>query len=380
MEIGMGYRMYLPEAEDTLQTMDFVNSDSNPNSQEIVPFQQFDNAFQQDDFDVLRAELPDPLHWTGGNLTPIITYSFQETTFGRRVHRASAEAAYQLLLDPTRRPADFERIFRLSLMGRGRGKMIAAIKTVLDRGPHEELDFWEAPLIHVGGAGTHYARRDPYGNILPMKETHNLGIIGPQTLALLENASRDNISTDMTVEIAGFEGEWFDPYDVQGYLEEKGIFIDPGASFAEAELIEWPATPSSPSLAPSPLSMSQLKRLQDEDVDLSKWNEHANMELGAVGYSDAQYGGWMNFLGPGESIRPFDASIASTQQAMLDTPVSMSYSRPASPQPKKRRIVVDISKFVKGLLFSSRLCWTSKLTICASFDHLECLFRSDTWF
>ena len=36
--------------------------------------------------------------------------------------------------------------------------------------------------------------------------------------------------------IEGFEGEWFDPYDIEGYLAEKGMHVDPTASFAEVEV------------------------------------------------------------------------------------------------------------------------------------------------
>jgi hypothetical protein len=34
------------------------------------------------------------------------------------------------------------------------------------------------------------------------------------------------------------DGEWFDAYDVEGYLAEKGIHLDPSATYAEIELPE----------------------------------------------------------------------------------------------------------------------------------------------
>ena len=91
---------------------------------------------------------------------PARTFSFQESTFARRLHRACLERGVQLLLDPDVRPATYERVFRLSLLGRSRAKILNAMQAVLSRGPHQALDFWEAPLIHVGGAGTHFAPRD----------------------------------------------------------------------------------------------------------------------------------------------------------------------------------------------------------------------------
>lgn len=277
---------------------------------------------------------------------------------------------------------EIERIFKLSLMGRDRNKLTATLKKVLSRGPHEELDVWEAPLIHVGGAGTHYPRRDAFGNMKPRKSAYNLGIIGPQTLALLEDASRDNISTDMTVEIAGFEGEWFDPYDVEGYLEEKGIFIDPSSSFAEAELVEWSPAPSNPS-TPSAIAISQpstlttgssarsstltpfqVRRLQNSNADLGQWNDYTNMELGAVGFSDARMGSWMNFLQPGEGVKtsntmPATSDSTNWESFMADALMSdindpsFALSSAPSPPPRRKNVIIDVSRFVDGMYLIS---------------------------
>lgn len=286
------------------------------------------------------------------------------------------EAAYRFMLDPQRKPAEYERIFRLSLMGRDKEKLTAAFKSVLVRGPHEDLDFWEAPLIHVGGAGTHYPRKDAFGNYQPRKKTQSLGLIGPQALALLENAAHDNISTDMTVEIAGFEGEWFDPYDVEGYLEEKGIFIDPSTSFAEAEIVEWSPTPSSASSGSgfqphtpdtdafgrsTPFTGGQLARFNEVNADLTQWNDFTNMELGAVGFSDAQMGSWMNFLQPGESIKEFNGTT-SNNEAFASNDLSLGLLRGQSnratmannnartppPEPRRKTVIIDVAKFIEG--------------------------------
>jgi hypothetical protein len=255
------------------------------------------------------------------------------------------------------------------LLGRDRSKITAALRAVIDRGPHEDLDFWEAPHIHVGGAGTHYPRRDPFGNLLPKKLSYNVGRVGPQTLSMLENAAKANLSTNMTVELAGFEGEWFDPYDVQGYLEEKGIFIDPTSSFAEAQIVEWPRSrddastissggnvatppgPFTPTQKSTPLTTSQVNALiNDVDVDFSKWDDSANLELTNVGYSDAEFGSWANFLQPGEAIRQYNAEQAAWEEFNIDPTngMSMPSSHPASPQPRRKSVIIDVTKLVKG--------------------------------
>ena len=371
-DIGLGYTMFMPENEDVSHN---INDMSFPaGSQEVVQSTEYGQFSSEDPFDVLRVQVSDTTS-IPNSLSPPLTYSFQETSIARRIHRACVEMAYHVILDPARRPADIERIFRLSLLGRDRVKIAASLKTVLDRGPHEDLDFWESPLIHVGGAGTHYPHRDPYGNLVPRKKLVNVGIIGPQNLALLENAARDKISTELTVELAGYEGEWFDPYDVQGYLEEKGIFIDPSSSFAEADIVEWGhmsnqgsifstyADPQTPPLAVSrerstPLTETQVQKLVSEaDADLSQWNDYTNMQLTAVGYSDAQSGSWMNFVQPGQSIInsvPQTSASTNWEGLTMDlspdtTSIAQSWgSQPHSPGPRRKSVIIDVSKFVKG--------------------------------
>lgn len=361
MDVGMGYTMLMPETpEKSPLTFAGIQSELPVDLQPDSNLDSFDMFHTDQSLDNLSIP---------GSLSPPMTYSFQETSIARRIHRACAEAAYQLILDPRRKPQEYERIFRLTLMGRNREKIASSLKHILDRGPHEDLDFWGAPLIHIGGAGTHYPRRDQYGNLVPVKSTQNIGIIGPQTLALLENAPRDQISTDMTVQLAGFEGEWFDPYDVQGYLEEKGIFMDPTSSFAEAELIEWPSTsgggstpttshaPGTPPAAlPSPgkstpFTGTQIEKLINEaDADLGQWNEFSNMQLTAVGYSDAASGSWMNFMQSGEGINPMPQQMQASAwelNSALNTTLGLN-KQSMSPQPKRKNVIIDVSKFVKG--------------------------------
>ncbi|KAK4496787.1 hypothetical protein PRZ48_012770 [Zasmidium cellare] len=169
------------------------------------------------------------------SINPPITYSFQETTFGRRLHRSCLEQSYQLILDPNQRPGTYQQVFELPLLRRDKSDLTSALKSTLRKGSHECLHS-SLPLIHIGGAGTHYPRRDSFGNLRPKREAYNLGVIGPQMLAILEQAALQNLTTDMTVEVLGYEGEWLDSYDVEGYLNEQGIFIDPTSSFAEIEV------------------------------------------------------------------------------------------------------------------------------------------------
>ncbi|KAK6430991.1 hypothetical protein LTR95_012852 [Oleoguttula sp. CCFEE 5521] len=267
------------------------------------------------DFD----DLAHPLY--GGGPSPTTfqpnaprTYSFQETTIARRIHRASVEGAYHLLLNYSHRPHACERVFKLSFLGRSRSKLLAAMRDILKRGPKESLDFWEAPLIHVGGAGTHYARRDEFGNKLPMRPSKSLGIVGPQTLARMETAARDNIGVDMTVEVAGFEGEWLDPYDVQGYLEEKGIFMDPTASFADAELPQSLASSGTMSAASSMNGTSERSDYVTSGFERESTSHLKPMHLEMLREADEQ--SWNGQVTP-------NARVASHVQGIRDADTAM---------------------------------------------------------
>ncbi len=106
---------------------------------------------------------------------------------------------------------------------------------------NEDLDYWEAPFIHLGGAGTHYPRRDAAGNVTSVKNGWIVRQIGPaeKKVHIIEN-TEDGRSEELSgVDLSGFEGEWFDCYDVQGYLEEKyACKLDPKSSFAECLIDE----------------------------------------------------------------------------------------------------------------------------------------------
>jgi hypothetical protein len=100
----------------------------------------------------------------------------------------------------------------------------------------DELDWLESPFGYLGGAGSHYPRRDAAGNVIPKKSSWAREQIGPREKRM---NGRGNIDGKMAeylygTNLDGYEGEWFDPYDVQGYLEEQyACKFNPTSSFAE---------------------------------------------------------------------------------------------------------------------------------------------------
>ncbi|KAF1923656.1 uncharacterized protein M421DRAFT_306905 [Didymella exigua CBS 183.55] len=180
-------------------------------------------------------------------LSPNYTYSFEEVTFARRLMRATLESGFLLLSKSDVHPAALNYVFKLSLPYLTLDEIRARFKTILARGVTEDLDWYATPFLHLGGAGTHYQRRDAQGNPIPLKNTWTIRQIEPldKRLIRMESVADGQVQNLEGIDLAGLEGEWFDAYDVQGYLEEQWhCRIDPRSSFAECLVEDENATTS----------------------------------------------------------------------------------------------------------------------------------------
>ncbi|KAF2623041.1 hypothetical protein BU25DRAFT_200455 [Macroventuria anomochaeta] len=179
---------------------------------------------------------PLPSSLTTKTLSPGYTYSYEEVTFARRLMRATLEFGFLLLCNPDVHPAILSYIFKLSLPYVTLEEIRTRFKVILSRDVTEDLDWYATPFLHLGGAGTHYQRRDAHGKPIPMKNNWTIRQIGPleRRMVRMESVANGQIQDFESLDLNGFEGEWFDAYDVQGYLEEQWhCRIDPKSSFAE---------------------------------------------------------------------------------------------------------------------------------------------------
>jgi hypothetical protein len=216
------------------------------------------------DVPAMGAELPPPARahqsytlLTDATPMPALSYSYEEVTFARRLTRATLEAGILLLSSPHIHPAILQHIFKLSLPYQTPEQICNRFKTILSRGVTEDLDWYATPFIHLGGAGTHYQRRDANGKLIPLKNTWTIRSFGPleRHMIRLESVSDGQTQDLQGIDLAGFEGEWFDAHDVQGYLEEHWhCKIDARSSFAECLVDDdsaplWEREARSPSLS-----------------------------------------------------------------------------------------------------------------------------------
>ncbi|KAF1914393.1 hypothetical protein BDU57DRAFT_454768, partial [Ampelomyces quisqualis] len=169
-------------------------------------------------------------------MAPVFTYSNDETTFARRLTRAAVETGFHALSSVDARPSALKHVFKLSLLYLTLDQLRERFKSILSRGVNEELDIWEIPFIQLGGAGTHYPRKDTNGNTLPRKNNWTVRQIEPleKKMVRIESVEDGRWEYLHDMDLRNFEGEWFDAYDVQGYLEERwGFRVDHKSSFAE---------------------------------------------------------------------------------------------------------------------------------------------------
>jgi len=57
--------------------------------------------------------------------------------------------------------------------------------------------------------------------------------MGPRRSTIAETPVPDSMTVKEIIEMVGFQGEWFDPNDVEHYLNSKGLVLDEQSSWAE---------------------------------------------------------------------------------------------------------------------------------------------------
>lgn len=184
------------------------------------------------------------------------TYNYNEFSFARRIHRGAIERAFRLYNSTD--PYDlekFQRLFGFCLLYETKEAIGARLKRVLGRSTKETLQEWRAPFVHVGGAGTYYPLHDVDRELMPKFRTGYS--MGPFSPAIAQ--AQESLEDDMKCILPGFQGEFFDPYDVEGYLRDRGLDIPPAAEFvtAELDLVALSEAPS-PKSASSDSSLSKI--------------------------------------------------------------------------------------------------------------------------
>ena len=104
--------------------------------------------------------------------------------------------------------------------------MLNRFQELLKRKAGESLENWNVPFFRIGGAGTHFPRRDDMGRkVYPPNIFSPAKAFGPMPFVVAE-IPHSMTTVEQLVEAVGFGGVWFDSHDVEEYLRTKGIFLD----------------------------------------------------------------------------------------------------------------------------------------------------------
>ena len=163
------------------------------------------------------------------------SYASQEASFARRLMRSSLEAGYRLLTDPNTKQEDLGRMCKLSWCFTTSPRIAAHMKAIMERTAKENLELWDVPERHIGGAGLHYPRVGIDAAGAPPEWWATSAPIGPHRLMEVETPvpEPDSAVVEKIVQRVGFDGEWFDSNDVEQYLRSKGLYLDGQSSVVE---------------------------------------------------------------------------------------------------------------------------------------------------
>ncbi|KAI1826783.1 hypothetical protein F4861DRAFT_46085 [Xylaria intraflava] len=154
--------------------------------------------------------------------------AYLERMFSRRLHRRTTEKAATLLAMESPPYDTMHRVFGFVRNYASLENIRQRIKSTLTRNADEDLDAYTQPFHHVGGSGTHFitdAKSPSCSSGAPFPNSgFGMGPFNERTTAV-----RDEL-LDMLQRstFPGWQGEWFDSYDVERYLEEKSIKLPPG--------------------------------------------------------------------------------------------------------------------------------------------------------
>lgn len=189
------------------------------------------------------------------------THDYSEFSFARRIHRAATERAFRLITSNDPRVADRkQQVFGFCLLYDSYEAIEARLRRTMSSTSKDSLSQWQQPFVHVGGAGTYYPMSEnDAGDLMPKFRTGFS--MGP--FSQPASKAQELLENDMRCNLPGFEGQFFDPNDVEGYLRGRGLDIAPAAEFVTGELdmssvldIGSPSSDSAPSIVNPPTPKS----------------------------------------------------------------------------------------------------------------------------
>lgn len=247
----------MPNVSMPLSSSTMLSVTQAPLGYEIVTMPTFENASFPFD---LNPESPYPnildQAATSTPAYPLSPYSslplpqsmaFSEPTLGRRLQRNALELAYRLITMPDPPKHRYAEVFGFCMLFEPIDKIRERLSHSLERTASESLNWWQAPFWAAGGSGQHQLQQDNggsagsrvgnQGTVDQMKYSFPGGQFGLGPFDAKVNETRDKrIDPRMRIRLPGFEGDFYDPEEVELYLQVRGVAIQPGQDYLTTEV------------------------------------------------------------------------------------------------------------------------------------------------
>lgn len=247
----------MPDVSMPLPPSALISVTQAPLGYEIVTMPTFENASFPFD---LNPESPYPnildQASTSTPAYPVSPYSslplpqsmaFGEPTFGRRLQRNALELAYRLITMPNPPKHRYAEVFGFCMLFETIDKIRERLSIALERTASESLNWWQAPFWAAGGSGQHQlqqgnsgagaSRVGNQGTADQMKYSFAGGQFGLGPFGEKVSETRDRrIDPRMRIRLPGFEGDFYDPEEVELYLQARGVAIQPGQDYLTTEV------------------------------------------------------------------------------------------------------------------------------------------------
>ncbi|ESZ98917.1 hypothetical protein SBOR_0775 [Sclerotinia borealis F-4128] len=355
--------------EDERQTEDRQQDTKPTKPFEVISRATEDNAsflFDSMDIQNYRAEIPSPtIDHFSQDFYPHVqvplpaTHSYFELSFARRVHRATMEQGYQLLTMKNPPKKRFQEVFGFCLTYETKDEIIARVTRTLNSSAKESLQNWRAPFVHLGGAGTYYPNQGPDTDNEFMPKFRTGFSMGPFSAAF--TPIRENINSDMRCSIIpGFEGEFFDSNDVEGYLRGHGFDLPPAADFITGQIdlevlseVGSPGTASTDSRFP-PTPRSPIGNVINENIQNTYNFDYINGDLSKEVQTDGTssfmtFPSWSNDSSKGPNVFNLTGPIFDATTGLNSGNTSPIISANNKQYTEKRTVTISVETLIREL-------------------------------
>lgn len=305
------------------------------------PFDFTTDAIQPDFFSQSTITPRSLSPYLSAELPPPTSLAFHEPTFGRRLQRSAVEVAYQLatMSDPPK--DEVTRIFGFCLLFETMTQIRERLAIALEKTAQENLNYWGAPFWALGGAGDHQFTSDGSNVVERDRRVGNQGTedvgkhnfdtyfnIGPFNTKVMD--ARDKvIDPRMRIKLPGWEDEFFDPEDVEVYLQSKGVVIAPGQDYVTAEV-----------------DVSWFETAQQEGKPSADWGLQSSS--GLPGSTTMRLDGAWD-LGDDLGANAFGATTSAPSTGLQDEAAWAAFTgNSASLGSRKKFVTLDVDVFIKG--------------------------------